>query len=198
MRDDMAADRRAVVLVEGPSDQLAVEALARRRGHDLAAKRVGIMAIGGATNILKYLRMYGPDGADARLAGLVDQREEQAFKLALDRAGLGKNLSRGDMEALGFYVCQADLEDELIRALGPATVERVIESQGELELFRTFQRQPPWRDRTEAAQLRRFFGTLRGRKIRCSALLVDALDLNRVPRPLDGVLNHVLTTSRRG
>ena len=34
------------------------------------------------------------------------------------------------MEALGFFVCDADLEDELIRALGVATVERLIESAG--------------------------------------------------------------------
>ena len=29
------------------------------------------------------------------------------------------------------------------------------------------------------------------RKIRYAPLLVDALDLDRVPRPLDGVLAHV-------
>jgi len=30
-----------------------------------------------------------------------------------------------------------------------------------------------------------------GRKIRYASLLVEALDLARVPRPLDGVLAHV-------
>jgi hypothetical protein len=34
-------------------------------------------------------------------------------------------------------------------------------------------------------------GTKGGRKIRCAPLLVAALDLARVPRPLDGVLAHV-------
>jgi hypothetical protein len=100
------------------------------------------------------------------------------------------------MERLGFYVCVADLEDELIRSLGPAAVERVIDTKGELEPFRSFQNQPAWRERTHEAQLRRFFGTHGGRKIESAALLVDALDLDRVPRPLDLVLAHVKTGKR--
>jgi hypothetical protein len=95
------------------------------------------------------------------------------------------------MERLGFYVCVEDLEDELIRALGVEAVERVLESEGELDAFRTFQRQPAWRERSHAEQLRRFFGTYSGRKIRSAPLLVDALDLDDVPRPLDRVLTHV-------
>jgi hypothetical protein len=95
------------------------------------------------------------------------------------------------MERLGFYVCDADLEDELIRALGAAAVERVIDAQGELASFRSLQRQPAWRGRTTEEQLRRFFGTHKGRKVQSAPLLVDALDLDHVPRPLDGVLAHV-------
>ncbi|HEX2374372.1 MAG TPA: ATP-dependent endonuclease, partial [Actinomycetota bacterium] len=40
-------------------------------------------------------------------------------------------------------------------------------------------------------QLRRFIGTHSGRKIRYARLLVDALELTSVPRPLDRVLAHV-------
>jgi hypothetical protein len=40
-------------------------------------------------------------------------------------------------------------------------------------------------------QLRRFMGTRGGRKIHYARLLVDALDLTRMPRPLDRVLAHV-------
>ena len=88
-------------------------------------------------------------------------------------------------------MCVADLEDELIRAAGLAVVEGVIEAQGDLGSFRTFQRQPPWRGRPHAEQLRRFIGTHSGRKIRTGAMLVDAVDLARMPRPLDLVLTHV-------
>jgi hypothetical protein len=95
------------------------------------------------------------------------------------------------MEALGFYVCVEDLEDELIRALGTDAVERVVANLGELRSFRTLQRQPAQAGRTTEAQLRRFLGTRAGRKIHYGRVLVEALDLSRVPRPLDGVLAHV-------
>jgi hypothetical protein len=70
-------------------------------------------------------------------------------------------------------------------------VERVIDSQGELDAFRSMQRQPAWRGRPTEEQLHRFFGTHKGRKIQSAPLLVDALDLARVPRPLDLVLAYV-------
>ncbi|MGI8563940.1 MAG: TOPRIM nucleotidyl transferase/hydrolase domain-containing protein [Candidatus Dormibacter sp.] len=182
---------RAVVLVEGISDQLALEALAERRGRNLEAEGISIVPIGGATTIGRFLDLFGPRGLHLRLAGLCDAGEEGAFKRGLERAGLGANLSRAEMESLGFYVCVADLEDELIRSLGAGAVEQAIDAQGDLESFRTFQKQPAWRGRTNEEQLRRFMGTRGGRKIRSAALLVDALDLARVPRPLDRVLAHV-------
>jgi hypothetical protein len=180
-----------VVLVEGVSDQGAIEALARRRGRILAAEGVAVVPIGGASRIFEFLTRYGPAGADLALAGMCDAGEEGAFRRGLERAGLGGNLTRGGMERLGFFVCQADLEDELIRSLGPARVELLIDEQGELGNFRRFQRQPAQRGRPIDRQLRRFLGTLAGRKIRYAPLLVDALDLARVPSPLDGVLARV-------
>jgi hypothetical protein len=182
---------RAVVLVEGLSDRRALEALASRRGRDLGAEGVSVVSIGGATNIRSALDVFGPRGYGARLAGLCDAAEEGDFRRGLEQAGLGDDLTREDMERLGFYVCVADLEEELIRCLGAAAVERVIDEQGDLGSFRTFQKQPEWRARTAEEQLRRFMGTGSGRKIRTAALLVGALDLTRVPRPLDRVLAHV-------
>jgi hypothetical protein len=186
---------RGVVLVEGVSDQLALEALAERRGRDLRAEALSIVPMGGATNIRRFLERFGPQGLDLRLAGLCDAAEEGDFRRSLERAGLGSNLTRADIERLGFYVCVEDLEDELIRALGAAAVEEVLDAQGDLESFRSFQKQPAWRGRTDGEQLRRFIGTRAGRKIQSAALLVGALDLTRVPRPLDRVLAHVLATN---
>jgi hypothetical protein len=180
-----------VVLVEGISDRLAVEALAERRGRNLDAEGVSILPIGGAQAIGSYLDRYGPRGLDLRLAGLCDAAEERHFQRALERAGLGSSLTRADLEALGFYVCVADLEDELIRALGADAVEEVVRALGHLESFRTFQKQPAWRGRPSEEQLRRFLGSYRGRKIRSAPLLVDALDLTRVPRPLDRLLAYL-------
>lgn len=182
---------RTVVLVEGVSDQLAVEALAERHGRNLEAEAVAVLPIGGAQAIGRYLDRYGPRGLDLKVAGLCDMAEERHFQRALERAGLGSSLTRADLEGLGFFVCVADLEDELIRALGTAAVEDVLRALGHLDSFRTFQRQPAWRERTPEEQLRRFLGTYRGRKIRAAPLLVDALDLSQVPRPLDRLLAHV-------
>jgi len=184
-----AAHARTVVLVEGVSDQVAVEALAARRGRNLEAEGISVVPIGGAQAIGTFLVRFGPQGFDVRLAGLCDAGEEDDFRRGLERAGLGSNLSRADMERLGFYVCVADLEDELIRSLGAAAVEQVIDSQGDLQSFRTLQKQPAWRGRSTEEQLRRWFGSYGG-KIKYARPLVDALDLTRVPRPLDRVLAH--------
>ena len=179
---------RAVVLVEGISDQRAVATLAQRRGRDLEAEGVSILPIGGAHAIGTYLERFGPRGLDLKVAGLCDVGEEGTFRRALERAGLGANLTRDDMEELGFYVCVADLEDELVRALGSAAVLRIVEAEGELGPFRTFQKQPAKRELRLEEQLWRFMWN---RKIRYAPLLVEALDLGSVPRPLDGLLAHV-------
>ena len=175
------------MLVEGRSDQLALEALACRRGHDLEAEGVSIVPIGGSKNFGKFLALFGPHGFDVRLAGLCDVGEVGDFRRGLKWAGLD-----ADFESLGFFVCVADLEDELIRALGVEVVEQVVDDQGELRSFRTFQKQPAQQGVAADQQLRRFMGTKAHRKARVAPLLVKALDLDRVPRPLDGVLDHVV------
>ena len=193
----MAAAARArdgacsVVLVEGMSDQAALLTLAARRGRDLDGEGAFVVPMGGATNIGHFLDLFGPRGFGVRLAGLCDEREEQAFRRSLERAGLGAPAGRASTEQLGFFVCVADLEDELIRSLGVALTEQLIQMQGDLGAFTTFTRQPAQRNRTREQQLRRFMGTRSGRKIHYGQVLAQALDLTRVPRPLDGVLARV-------
>jgi hypothetical protein len=185
------ANTRGVILVEGISDQVAVEALAERRGRRLDAEGIRVVPIGGAQAIGRFLKQFGPQGLDVRLAGLCDAGEERDFARGLERAGLGSDLTRADMERLGFYVCVADLEDELIRTLGPSTVEQIVDAHGDLRPFRTLQKQAAWHGRPEAEQLRRFMGSGGRRKIRYARFLVEALDLSRVPRPLELLLAHV-------
>jgi hypothetical protein len=184
---------RSVVLVEGNSDGAAVEALARRQGHDLDAEGVSIVPIGGYGNVGRFLERYGALGLGVRLAGLYDAPEERHFRRALARAGLGSDLTRADLEALGFYACEVNLEDELTRAMGPAAMEELLEAQGELGAFRTYQKQPAHRKERIEAQLR---GFLWNRKHKYAVLIVTALDLDRIPRPLAGVLAHVLPANR--
>ena len=182
---------RTIVLVEGASDKAALEVLAERRGQPLGPGGIEVLAMGGATSIGHFLNLLGPHGINARLAGLCDAAQEGHFWHALERAGLGPVRSRAEMEALGFYVCTADLEDELIRAAGAAAVERIISDHGELGSFRTFQQQPAQRRQTAGQQLHRFLGTRSGRKSQYARLLAAALEPGRVPRPLDRVLAHV-------
>lgn len=169
---------RGVVLVEGVSDRRAVETLARRRGRDLEAERVAIVPMGGYGNLPRLLERY----RGLRLAGLYDVGEERHFLRAL------RCNDRGELERVGFYACTRDLEEELTRALGPEGMERVLAEQGELRAFRTYQKQPAHRARPLEEQLH---GFLWNRKQKYAVLLVEALDLERVPRPLDRVLTHV-------
>jgi hypothetical protein len=181
---------RSVVLVEGPSDAAAIQALARRLGHDPEAEGLSVVAMGGYGNVGRFLERYGPAGLGIRLAGLYDAPEERHFRRGLARASLGSDLTRADLEGLGFYACDANLEDELTRALGPAAMVELLEAQGELSAFRTYQKQPAHREEAIEAQLR---GFLWNRKLKYGVLIVNALDLDRIPRPLAGVLAHALS-----
>jgi hypothetical protein len=186
-----AAAARAIVLVEGVSDQIAVETLAARHGRDLTVEGIVVLPTGGADGMTRYLRLFGPEGTGARLAGLCDAAEERIVRRGLAAAGLGSPGTRADLERLGFAVCVADLEDELIRAAGPALAAEVLAAHGDLGAFRTLQRQPAWRGRDEAAQLRRFLGAGSQRKLRYARLLTEAIDSDRIPRPLEAALAAV-------
>jgi hypothetical protein len=181
---------RAVVLVEGISDQIALETLAARYSRDLDAEAVVILPIGGAHAVAHYLCRFGPQGGDLRLAGLCDAGEEDIFRKGLTKARIGSPGGRADMERLGFHVCVDDLEDELIRAAGPERFE-ALDTRGDLGSFRTLQKQPAWRERSVRDQMRRFLGSGARRKLRYARLLVRSIDFDRIPRPLDAVLAHV-------
>ncbi|MER7754995.1 ATP-dependent endonuclease [Kitasatospora sp. NPDC097643] len=170
---------RTAVLVEGLSDLAAVEALATRHGRDLSAEGVCVVPMGGAMSVGRYAELLGPPGLGLRLAGLCDEREQGYCDRALERAGAPRR---------GFFVCVSDLEDELIRALGVARVEEVVEAEGDLPAWQTFGRQPAHRGRPAAHRLRRFLGTKKGRKIRYGRLLAEALDSAQVPAPLHDLL----------
>jgi hypothetical protein len=171
----------AVVLVEGMSDQAAMDTLAARCGRDLRGEGIFVVPMGGATNIGHFVDLFGPGGFGVRLVGLCDQGEERDFRRGLDRVG----------PDAPYFVCVADLEDELIRALGTGRVEELIQAEGESGPFRTFTRQPAHRETPRDQQLRRFMGTRSGRKIRYGHVLAAALDLTRIPGPLVGLLSAV-------
>lgn len=179
---EAASGVRGVVLVEGPSDLAALEALTGRLGRDLGADGVCVLSMGGAMNVGRYAALLGPPGLGLRLTGLCDEQERPFYDRALERVGAPRR---------EVFACVKDLEEELIRALGVARVEEIVEAEGELTPWQTFTRQPAQRGRSPQDRMRRFLGTKKGRKIRYGQLLAGALDPALLPGPLDALLGRL-------
>lgn len=165
----MAPRPPLVVLVEGESDRAAALVLCERLGL-----RIGdgaVVAMGGAMSVGRFASEAREAGI--RAIGLCDVGEVRFFARVLDE----------------YLVCDPDLEGEFIRALGVEGVERVIAREGDLPALRTFQNQPFQRGRPVEDQLRRFLGTMSGRKIRYGAALAEAVDLTRLPAALADLMS---------
>ncbi|HWI32753.1 MAG TPA: TOPRIM nucleotidyl transferase/hydrolase domain-containing protein [Lapillicoccus sp.] len=169
--------QQAVILVEGASDRRALEEVARVRGYDLTRPPVMVLAMSGITNLARHL-LAVPHGM--RVTGLYDVAERAYVRATLGRLGRTEP----------FFACDRDLEDELIRALGPDRVLDVIEEVGDRGRWEVLRHQPFHRDRPRVDVLRRFVGTTSGRKLRYAGLLASALDPGEVPAPLVAVLDE--------
>jgi len=177
------SDIHTLVLVEGESDAAAVRALAGLLGRDLDSSPIRICSAGGVTNFPQALSELARAHPSASFCGLYDIAEERYVRRALTNAAV-RDAAQESLESFGFFACVADLEDELIRALGAEAVQHVLDAQGELASFRRFQAMPHHRLTPVGSQLRRFLGTRATRKIRSARLLVERLDVHRLPRPL--------------
>jgi len=163
----------SVVLVEGITDRLALEAVALRLV--LSLDGIEIVPIGGAQAVRRAAAEYEGE----RVVGLCDHNEERYFRRVLPDTT---------------FVCVKDIEDELIRAAGVLRVEEVVAAEGELDTLRKFQDQLFWRGRPAEEQLRRWLQN-GGRYLRYPPLIVAALDPPEIPQPLAGVLAAATTTS---
>jgi hypothetical protein len=193
--------QRVVVLLEGQSDVAAVRALLRGWPASLVDGRVDLVDMGGVTNIRRHLAdLVAPSGARAagngtalgatRVLGVCDAGEASFFARGLASVG-NPVASVQDMAALGFHVCDQDLEDELIRSLGSGRVQEVLAELELLDRFATFRRQPGWAGRPVTDQLRRFAGTTSGRKVLVAEALAAAMTPEQVPPPLAALVAHV-------
>ncbi|MEY9852381.1 hypothetical protein ABH923_002059 [Leifsonia sp. EB41] len=165
------------LLVEGASDRAACREASRLLGVDPAAAGVAILPMGGAMSVRRFVGMLRP--AHLKLHGLCDAGEAGFF----ERAGL---------DAASVSVCRPDLEGELLRALGAERAEAALAREGDLGLFRTFQRQPAQRERPVLAQLHRFLGTTSGRKEQYGRVLTEELGPSELPTPLREAVESVL------
>lgn len=181
---------RKVILVEGISDLLAIRAVARRGGRNLDAEGVSVLSLDGGGGFDAYVKLLGPAGLKIEVLGLCDADQEPQWSTWLEAAGFGAGLDRAAMEALGFFVCDRDLEDELIREIGVADVLALIDAEGELTAFQTFAGQAAHASKTPEDQIRSFFRK-QGRKARYAPLLVNATAPGGEPRPLREILSRV-------
>ncbi|WP_137293580.1 ATP-dependent endonuclease [Nocardioides dongxiaopingii] len=166
-----------VVLVEGASDRAAVEVLARRLG----AGPLEVVVLHGITNLRARLRDQ-PPGPDGVLL-LHDAAESAHVERVLADAGS----SAGGVRR---FVCDADLEDELIRAVGVPAMLGIVGAQGERTAYDRMAQQPAQRDRTDHQRLRRWLGARSGHKLTYAALLAEAVPLDAVPAPLRDLLTE--------
>ena len=187
---DPTGTAKVTVLVEGRSDAAVVGSLFAH--HGLADAELIVMD--GITNIERQLALLSADEW-VSVCGLCDLGEVGFVERALARRGMEVR-DRDDLARHGFFVCDTDLEDELIRALGADEVVAAVTELGELGRFRTFQNQPEWRDRTIEDQLHRFAGSGSGRKLRLAEALAARLTPTSTPKPLRRLVAHVEQLTR--
>jgi hypothetical protein len=130
--------------------------------------------------------------SDARVLGLFDAAEGRYVGSVLHDLGMmssAKGLDLRDFSAIGFFGCDRDLEEEVIRAAGPQLVLDTLAARGELDRFRVFQRQPAQRVRSIEEQLHRFAGMAAGRKSRFAADVIELVSIEQMPAPLMQLLD---------
>lgn len=170
--------------MEGRTDELALTLAARRSGRNLQAEGVSIVVMNGVHAMGRYIARLFAEAPDAKLAGLYDESEEQVVRAALERAGYGASLERGQLERAGFFACSVDLEEELIRAAGEPLLSRLIELEGDRQPWQRLRSQRTWHDRPFDQQFRRFIRSVSGRNTRYIRAIIEAIEPAQLPRPL--------------
>lgn len=175
---------KRIMFVEGPADRLAILSLARKNNLSLDSRGVSVIALNGADILTWFLKLFGPTGFQLPVCGMCDLDHAPQWSKCLEDSGLGKNRSQADMEKIGFFVCDRDLEDELVKALGDAKVIQAINENGDTKAWNVFCQQPTYKALAQPALIRAF---LAKRKVLYAPILVSELSTT-IPRPLKEVL----------
>ncbi|GMA18969.1 hypothetical protein MM440_04650 [Arsenicicoccus piscis] len=184
----MSQDSSTIVLLEGVSDVAAVRAIMRTNGIDETG--IELRDLHGVTNVGRVLSEIRQLTPDVDVIGMCDAAEVRFVERALEADGCPVT-DASDLPAYGFFVCDADLEDELIRAIGPVRAVEVIERAGLGPKLAALQQQTAWRDRPLAEQLHRFCGVASGRKEQAAGELAGALTRDELPEPLAMLLDRL-------
>ncbi len=102
---------RHLLLVEGPSDRILVASVASMLDIDLDRRGVAIFELDSCDFFSTAYELFGPEGFDLPLSGLVDEDACEAWAEIL-------GCDESELEGRSMFVCRADLEDEYVRALG--------------------------------------------------------------------------------
>ena len=181
-----------LVLLEGPSDVAALEAVLTSRGGKGEGTAYRLVDMGGVTNVARHLAEGARQRPAPRVLGLCDAAEAWVVVRALRDAGHDVD-DEADLERFGFFVCDRDLEEELIRAHGVDACLALLERQGLGHRFRAFSRQRAWTGRPVEDRLRRFSGVASGRKVRLARDLAEALGPDQLPAPIRGLVDRIGT-----
>ena len=102
-----------VIFVEGVSDRIIVMAVAELLGIKLDRFGVSVVALNGAGNFAPAIQLFGPNGFDIKILGLVDENEAHMLATAL-------GVDVVDLPNKNIFTCHSDLEAEYVGALGTA------------------------------------------------------------------------------
>jgi predicted ATPase len=178
---------RQVVFVEGITDYQAVRAVAAKLGRNLDAEGVAVVALDGAASLATFLQIMGPYGLDLPVCGICDVDYEADWCSDLTAVGLTV-ASRQDLNALGFYVSDRDLEDELLTAIGTTAAQMVFANEGATARFQSYAQQPANQGKTLHDQIR---GFVQSKKVYWTPRLAAAVTPAAVPSSIQDLLNHV-------
>jgi hypothetical protein len=178
---------RAVVLVEGPGDRLALRVAADTLGVDLDARGVSIVELDGADLFATMHTLLGPAGLRIRVVGLCDADREQSWAASVLGAG-NYNGVRATLTQHGVHVLDPDIEGELIHALGDTRTEAVVAADGDAAALALFRQQPTQAQRTPREQLVRF---IKKGKARWPPLLMADLTAAELPQAIKDLFANV-------
>ncbi|GAB3622811.1 hypothetical protein GCM10027418_08930 [Mariniluteicoccus endophyticus] len=182
------SDSRLAVLLEGASDVAAVRALMATCAVD--ERPLEIVSLDGVTNIGRVLADIRQVRPDIDVVGMCDAAEARFVERALVADGLPVR-DASDLPVYGFFVCDSDLEEELVRALGAERARDALEGAGLGGKLDALRQQAAWADRPLFEQVHRFCGVGSGRKELAAGILASALAEDEIPEPLSMLLDRM-------
>jgi len=178
---------RRVAFVEGVTDYQAVRVIAATLGRNLDAEGIAVVALDGAASLTTFLQIMGPQGLKLAVGGICDADYEVDWCNYLTAAGLPAS-NRHGLNALGFYVSDLDLEDELIAALGTTAAQVVFANDGATQRFQHYTGQAAHQGKSLHEQIRGFVQT---KKAYWTPRLAAAVTEASVPPSIKDLLEHV-------